>query len=202
MSLLFRHHVRLHASGCWRAAWTLRPAWTPFTLRLASSLAKPPPHKALVEQEQMNDAKHWVQEFKSVEIPRNLVDITFSRSSGPGGQNVNKVNTKATLRCSVTSSWIPQWACARLRESHHYVRATDSILLTSTAHRSQAQNIEECLRKLHNVIETASSADIRNEASPEQKQRVKALERANKERQKREKMYRSQLKKSRSARPD
>ena len=56
--------------------------------------------------------------------------------------------------------------------------------------------------QLHNVIETASSADIRNEASPEQKQRVKALERANKERQKREKMYRSQLKKSRSARPD
>ncbi|KAI5894094.1 uncharacterized protein SCHCODRAFT_02623710 [Schizophyllum commune H4-8] len=185
-----------------RAAWTLRPAWSPPTFRLACSLAKPPPHRALIEQEQMNDAKRWVQDFKSVEIPRNLVDITFSRSSGPGGQNVNKVNTKATLRCSVTSSWIPQWAGARLRESPHYVRATDSILLTSTAHRSQAQNIEECMRKLHNVIETASSADIRNEASPEQKQRVKALERANKERQKREKMYRSQLKKSRSARPD
>ncbi|KAL1742422.1 RF-1 domain-containing protein [Schizophyllum fasciatum] len=196
MLLLFRHHVRQRSACCVRAPWT------PCTFRHASNLAKPPAHKDLHDSETMRNAKLWVQEFKNTEIPRNLVDITFSRSSGPGGQNVNKVNTKATLRCSVTSSWIPQWACSRLRESPHYVRATDSILLTSTTHRSQAQNIEECLRKLHGVVELASSADIRNEASEEQKQRVKGLERAEKERRKKEKMYRSQLKKSRSARPD
>ncbi|TRM68317.1 RF-1 domain-containing protein [Schizophyllum amplum] len=193
--LPFRHHVCTLSRG-------LLTSWALHTSRLASGLAKPPPHKALHDTQTMNDAKHWVQEFKSADIPKSLVEITFSRSSGPGGQNVNKVNTKATLRCSVNSSWIPLWATARLRESTHYVRATDSILLTSTAHRSQAQNIEDCLRKLHGVVISASSADIRNEASEEQKQRVKGLERADKERRKREKMHRSQLKQSRSGRPE
>ena len=37
-------------------------------------------------------------------IPLKEFDFTFARSSGPGGQNVNKVNTKAMLRWDVTGS--------------------------------------------------------------------------------------------------
>lgn len=39
-----------------------------------------------------------------LEIPEEEVEITASRSSGPGGQNVNKVNTRVTLHFSVWSS--------------------------------------------------------------------------------------------------
>ena len=40
-------------------------------------------------------------------IPIEELDITYSRSSGPGGQNVNKVNTKVEVRFNISSaSWI------------------------------------------------------------------------------------------------
>ena len=38
---------------------------------------------------------------RSVSIPIDRLEFNFSRSSGPGGQNVNKVNTKAELRFNV-----------------------------------------------------------------------------------------------------
>lgn len=48
------------------------------------------------------------EKFNGV-IPLDKLKITYSRSSGPGGQNVNKVDTKVDLRFHVkTSEWIPQ----------------------------------------------------------------------------------------------
>lgn len=39
----------------------------------------------------------------------NAVSVTYSRSSGPGGQNVNKLDTKVDLRFHVeTAQWIPE----------------------------------------------------------------------------------------------
>lgn len=35
-------------------------------------------------------ARHWLVNFKPETIPTRICDISFSRSSGPGGQNVNK----------------------------------------------------------------------------------------------------------------
>ena len=39
-----------------------------------------------------------------IRIPRSELRFTFARSSGPGGQNVNKVNSKAVLRWPVTET--------------------------------------------------------------------------------------------------
>lgn len=39
------------------------------------------------------EARHWLDEFNINTIPRSLGDVSFSRSSGPGGQNVNKCAT-------------------------------------------------------------------------------------------------------------
>ena len=45
------------------------------------------------------------------------LDITYSRSSGPGGQNVNKVNTKVDIRFHLDSaSWISDEIKQKLRE--------------------------------------------------------------------------------------
>lgn len=42
-------------------------------------------------------------------IPMKKLTVTYSRSSGPGGQNVNKLETKVDLRFHVeTSDWIPE----------------------------------------------------------------------------------------------
>jgi peptidyl-tRNA hydrolase ICT1 len=79
-------------------------------------------------------------------------------------KNVNKVNTKATLRVAVDAHWIPQWSRDQLRASvrwllsfraplltgpvqPQYAPNSNSILISSTLHRSQAQNIDDCLSK-------------------------------------------------------
>jgi len=46
-------------------------------------------------------------------IPVEELDITYSTSSGPGGQNVNKVNTKVDLRFKIESA---QWLNEEVRQ--------------------------------------------------------------------------------------
>ena len=52
-----------------------------------------------------------------VHIPVEKLDFSYARSSGPGGQNVNKVNTKAEMRFKVDDAdWIPEEVKGRLKE--------------------------------------------------------------------------------------
>ncbi|RDB25975.1 Peptidyl-tRNA hydrolase ICT1, mitochondrial [Hypsizygus marmoreus] len=158
-----------------------------------------PPHiSALITPEDTQAARSWISTFKTQIIPRGAVELTFSRSSGPGGQHVNKVNTKTTLRCPLDSPWIPVWAHQDLKANPHYVASSNSILITSSVYRSQVENIEDCLKKLHDLILSTSSASIKTEPSEEQKKRVEALERAEKAWRRQEKSYRSEVKKGRA----
>lgn len=55
--------------------------------------------------------------YKPVTVPINKVQIIYSRSSGPGGQNVNKVNTKVTLRFDLRfADWMSDKVKQRLIE--------------------------------------------------------------------------------------
>ncbi|KIM39231.1 hypothetical protein M413DRAFT_75007 [Hebeloma cylindrosporum] len=165
-----------------------------------TGLPKPPLLSELLTEEDNANASAWVTRFGGAagKIPKELVELSFSRSSGPGGQNVNKVNTKATLRCSLNDSWIPRWALPILQRTPHYVSSTHSILLTSTVHRSQAQNIDECLHKLHSLILSAASLPIKKGPSEQQKKKVEGLMKAAHARRKAEKMKRSSIKQGRS----
>ena len=52
---------------------------------------------------------------RDVDIPLDKIEFNYARSSGPGGQNVNKVNTKAELRFHVMSAeWLPMDVRERL----------------------------------------------------------------------------------------
>ncbi|KAF9478861.1 hypothetical protein BDN70DRAFT_722835 [Pholiota conissans] len=160
----------------------------------------PPPLSVLESEHDNALASTWAKAFEAThgKIPRDLVELSFSRSSGPGGQNVNKVNTKATLRCSLNQSWIPRWAVPILVKDSHYVASTHSILVASTAHRSQAHNIEECLSKLHALVLAAASKPIKHGPSEQQKKKVEGLIKAAKAHQKMHKMHRSSVKQGRS----
>lgn len=197
----------LYASGCFRILRSLGKdggemgcSVTRRGVRTDSSpLPLPPSLDRLESAQDTAHARHWLMRFKSHKIPKDSVEITFSRSSGPGGQNVNKVNTKATLRCPLDSEWIPRWARAGLCKSPYFVSSSRSILIKSMAHRSQAQNIDDCLSKLHSLISSISSVDMRNEPSEKQKERVRSFERAERAKRRQEKDRRSQVKRDRSS---
>ena len=82
--------------------------------------------------------------------------ITFSLSSGPGGQNVNKNHTKATLRWSLTKSQIPEIVKSKLfKKLAGRLTALSEIVIHSQASRSQSDNEQNCRKKLILLVNNA-----------------------------------------------
>jgi ribosome-associated protein len=93
-----------------------------------------------------------------IQIPLNELHFTFARSSGPGGQNVNKVNSKALLRWRVaTSRSLPepvrQRLMARLRRR---ITAEGDLLIASQRFRDAGRNAADCLEKLREMLAEAA----------------------------------------------
>lgn len=89
-----------------------------------------------------------------IEIPASELRFTFARSSGPGGQNVNKLNTKARLCWSLgASTALPVAVRQRLIERFgSRVNEGGDFIVTSDRHREQARNTRDCLEKLRAMI--------------------------------------------------
>lgn len=93
------------------------------------------------------------------EIPKDKLDIKFVKaSSGPGGQNVNKLNTKAEVRFKPKDAdWIPKVMLDRFIELNaSKINKDGEMIITSIRHRLQAQNLKDCLDKLREYLEEAS----------------------------------------------
>lgn len=92
-------------------------------------------------------------------IPANELDWSFVRSSGPGGQNVNKVASKAVLRWDVANSpSLPALVKARLMALQANRLTTDGVLvLTSQQYRDQERNRQDCLEKLRAMVLQAAT---------------------------------------------
>lgn len=93
-----------------------------------------------------------------IQIPFHLLEFNAVRSSGPGGQNVNKVNSKAELRFKpAQADWIPEDIRNRLIQQHeHKINKFGELIITSQEHRTLIQNRDVCVKKLKEFIQEAS----------------------------------------------
>ena len=98
-----------------------------------------------------------------LKIPLREFKFTFARSSGPGGQNVNKVSTKALLRWAVVRSpSLPEPVRQRLLSRYRRrVTAEGDLLISSQRFRDAGRNVADCLEKLRAML-----ADVAVAAKP------------------------------------
>jgi len=87
-------------------------------------------------------------------IPGDQLKLSFVRSAGPGGQNVNKVSSKAVLRWNVVHSpSLPEEVKARFLERFSgRINQLGELVLSSDRHREQSRNIVDCYDKLRQLI--------------------------------------------------
>ena len=130
-------------------------------------------------------ARSWVGALNVTGLPSNQFILRYDRASGPGGQNVNKVNSKCTLTLPGLSNctWIPQEVRNILRSGkfRYYAKSSDSIVIQSDETRSRETNKLKCVKKL--VQEIQQTCQFPNETTAETaKKWTKIKEKANKER--------------------
>jgi ribosome-associated protein len=102
-------------------------------------------------------------------IPLREFQFTFVRSSGPGGQNVNKVASKATLRWNVVESpSVPPSVKARFVEQYRRrITSEGYLIITSQRYREAGKNEYDCLEKLRRMLaEAAVTAKPRKPTRP------------------------------------
>jgi ribosome-associated protein len=126
-----------------------------------------------------------------IQIPLSEFRWTFARSGGPGGQNVNKVNSKVTVHWDVTGSPslpsdVRERFVARYRSR---MTGLGEVVLQSQRYRDQGRNRADCLEKLRQLILVVRQPPVRRRRTDPT--------RASRERRLRAKQHTAQKKRSR-----
>ncbi|RZA09225.1 MAG: aminoacyl-tRNA hydrolase [Proteobacteria bacterium] len=104
-----------------------------------------------------------------IQIPEEELEFTYARSSGPGGQAVNKVNSKAILRWHpLQSVALSEGARARfLNAFGKRLSKEGALLIASDTFRDQRSNQESCREKLAELLLTiAKPPKVRRPTKP------------------------------------
>jgi len=135
-----------------------------------------------------------------VTIPGDELAIAFSRSGGPGGQNVNKVASKVELRWNPTTSTAlfaaltadeRAWLIERLKSR---LTSDGTLIITSSATRDQLKNRGDATEKLALIVRTALDR-------PKPRKPTK-VSRGAKRRRVADKRHHAEIKRNRSGRDD
>lgn len=114
-----------------------------------------------------------------ISIPLSELEFTYARSGGPGGQNVNKVNSKAILRWAIGSNVsVPPGVKERfIARFGNRITAEGELLLTSQIYRDQKGNADACLDKLRQMLlEVAERPIVRKATKPSLTARIKRVD--------------------------
>ncbi len=126
-----------------------------------------------------------------IQIPDEELQFSFARSGGPGGQNVNKVSSKAILRWDLgLNTTVPIEVKDRLRAlQRNRITVEGELVIQAQNYRDQERNKMECLERLREILLEAASLP--------KKRRPSRPTRGSKERRIQAKKRRSFLKSSR-----
>ncbi|NXW77203.1 ICT1 hydrolase, partial [Hirundo rustica] len=139
------------------------------------------------------------EERRGTAAGRARLTVSYSRSSGPGGQNVNKVNSKAEVRFHLASAdWIPEAVRQKMALMHrNKINRAGELIVTSEESRYQMRNLAICLEKIQTLVTEAIEKP--KVVSKETTQKlIERVEKMNRERLRQKKIH-STIKQSRKA---
>lgn len=151
---------------------------------------------AELDAEQLEEARKWNANFDPSLLPKGLT--TYARSSGPGGQHVNKydgssavIHTHSLLKLTVndrtetkaTSVYpikdimaiLPRFLHSSIRSSQYYVASSDSLTFQAQAHRSRSANADDNRRKLMAEISKLYNEKVPAETTSDKKAKYKEV---------------------------
>jgi ribosome-associated protein len=123
----------------------------------------------------------------------NELHFSASRSSGPGGQNVNKVNTKVELRFDIASSTLlsDEEKALLVEKLSKKINGEGELILVSQSERSQLKNKEKAIEKFYSLLTRAlTPRKKRKPTTPSQASKEERLEEKRKQAEKKERRRR------------
>ncbi|KAI6083525.1 hypothetical protein F4821DRAFT_244776 [Hypoxylon rubiginosum] len=130
------------------------------------------------DQDDLAEARKWRVSFNEKVLLRG--QTSYSRSSGPGGQHVNKTESKATTVWSVEelSKSLPKLMRLALRTSRYYAKGNDSITIQAQTQRSRSANNEENHQKLFEELQKIYKEQVPETTSTDKVKKYEALEKS------------------------